>query len=319
MTTKHIELPKNLYILTECDDLFKLENDHIIELNKDDEFKELFKYSFQYLDLIETIESSDKFIFVKSRMFPVNNKYMLTIFEKNKEKIYSVSLNFYRIKFEKDYILLYGETIVDNKTICKNTCEISNSIVETEDKYQNILESKEYIDADNSDFSVIGCSHDENVFILCTDNYDTSNAVYMNDLEINSFTIMPYFVEREEGIFYQNDEFEWYYNDVLLKEIKGNMPQFGNEYIVDYVDDKLFLYKINPWDKCDRCNLKISEYNKCDFCKIKFCNDCKGDDISFHHCETCDKCWCILDSRDTYCEKNEDNRYNNSSCENCGN
>lgn len=317
MTTSQIQLPSGRYVLTECDDFFKLEKGNIIELDKKNELKELFKYPFRHLDLIERIESSDKFIFVKSEMIN-NNKYMLTIFEKNKEKIYSVSLNFYRIKFEKDYILLYGVNIVDNKTICKNTCEISNGIVETEDKYQNILESKEYIDADNSDFSVTGCSHDENVFILCTDNYDTSHIIYMNDLEINSFAVMPYFVEREEGIFYQNEEFEWYYNDILLKEIKGNNLQFGNEYIVDYVDDKWFLYKINPWDKCDRCNVKIPEYNKCDFCKIKFCNDCKGDDISFYHCKTCNQNWCIL-SRDTYCEKNEDNRYNNSSCENCGN
>ena len=42
MTTKQIELRKNTYVLTECDDLFKFEKGYIIELDKENELKELF-------------------------------------------------------------------------------------------------------------------------------------------------------------------------------------------------------------------------------------------------------------------------------------
>ena len=315
MTTKILEFPKVEYILTSNDDLFHLNNDCIIQL--DLEGKENFKYRFKHTKLILKLESNHNYIFIKSKMPSNNDLLLLTVFEKQIDKVHSIYCNFRKISIEENYIFLYGENEVDNKTIHKNTSEIINGDLELGDKYQQILESKEYIDADNSDYSVIACSHDENVFILCTDNYDTWSTVYMNDLEINSFVVLPYFVEREEGIFYQNDEFEWYYNDILLDQIKGNNPQFGNQYILDIVEGITILYKMNSWDKCDRCNIKIPEHNKCDFCKIKLCKDCKGDNITFYHCETCNKYWCIRDtiSTDTYCEEN---RRSGNGCIDCG-
>ena len=70
-------------------------------MNKDDEFKELFKYPFRHLDLIIRIESNEKFIFIKSQMINNDKLLMFTIFEKQKDKIYSVSFNFGRLRIFK--------------------------------------------------------------------------------------------------------------------------------------------------------------------------------------------------------------------------
>jgi len=311
MTTKQIELPKNIYVLTECDDLFKLEKGNIIELDKKNELKELFKYPFRHLDLIIRIESSDKFIFIKSKMINNINKYMLTIFEKNKEKIYSVSFNFRKIEFKEDKIFLYGENRIDNITIIKFTADICIGIVNEEDNYNEILKSKEYINSKDIDVEITYCSYNKNVFILNESFCHDLSTVYMNDKEINSFGIMPYVVEREEGIFYQNVEFEWYYNDILLENIKGNYPRFGIKYILDYIENKSILHKLNDWFKCDKCNIKISKINTCDFCKIKFCDDCEPDNILFDYCKICDKSYCkIITVYDEYeyCKENKSDK-----------
>jgi hypothetical protein len=319
MSTTKNELSKNSYVLTEYDDFFKLENNNIVELDKDNEFKELFKYPFRHLDLIIKIESNEKFIFVKSQMINNDKLLMLSIFEKRKEKIYSVSFNFRNIVFEKDSIHLYGENFIDNRTISTRKMIFSGAILKFEDKYRQILESKDYIDSNDKCFEITACSHNENVFILKEDQYDHWSCVYMNDKEINSFVIMPYFAERKEGIFYQNEEFEWYYNDVLLEDIKGNMPQFGTKYILDNVENRIFLYKLNEWFKCDKCNIKISKIeNTCDFCKIKYCDDCEPDNIIINHCKTCNKSHCKKISQYDeyqYCQKNNSNT---NKCENCG-
>ena len=316
MTTKQIELPKNTYVLTECDDLFKLEKGNIIELDKENELKELFKYSFQHLDLIERIESSDKFIFVKSKMINNNDKYMLIIFGKNEEKIHNISFNFKKIEFKEDIILLYGENTIDDKTIIKSTAIYDYNLY-NENTYQQLLESKKYIDDMMKKEGIItACSYDKNIFIIRTDLYDDWSNIYMNDERIYSFDLI-HCIERDEGIFYQNSDHEWYYNDVFLEDIKSYRPQFGTKYILDTVEDQPILLKLNDWFKCLRCNIKISKMNTCDFCIIKYCDDCNTGFVNFYHCKTCNRNYCILDARDTFSEKIENILYNNSCCKDC--
>ena len=234
-TTKILELPKEDYILTPWgNELFSLTRAKNMVVHLNFKGEEICKYPFKYNEFILHIDSSDSYIFIESKMLSLNGLSMLTVYNKQSPIPHSVHCNFI-CKYREKYIYLYSDkhTYVLNK----DTLEIWTELQTDDD------------DTLYASSIIIAQSHDNKVVVEYTDSDLGIYKILVNGEEIFEGGIMPYKVVKTHGIFYQNEEFEWYYTssehiNIHLKEIKGDHPQFGTKYILDYVDNLYILYKI---------------------------------------------------------------------------